>query len=664
MYRKILMAALLCLGLSQTANAQYTTAEAYLANTVNTTMWQSVQIVRRVDFPMAVDAAYNYFVVDYFFYTRSGSNVVNFYFNTGTAFLRQSKSNSVISQASTMPIAHPVTGVIINATPTLDLSKPEVMRVIYTRAQIGEWATVFNAAIATYPQTSNELFALGWASYGGPSVTYTFSGLNSAARSTAYITRDYDQGGMQDWDEIFYGAFPGLNFQNPQDDVACYCNPCCSCECICGGRQTSACDGRPVDCDCHKPPCICGACCSCKCTCEGRWLVICDGTETGCSCHAVCTCGACCSCTCSCGKWNGPLCGGGRSDCWCHNICVCSACCSCTCICGYNWGDAVCGGGRNDCACHNICTCGACCSCECTCGYEWLGNWCNGTPSGCDCHKVCTCGACCSCRCTCGFWKGEICEGRPGECVCHSCICGACCSCKCTCGQWSGPQCNGTPSGCVCHKVCVCGACCSCWCVCGQWTGPVCNGSPMSCSCHACSCNVCCSCKCVCGNWQGRICSGRAGDCSCHYRPGPNDPTDPEQCTCGACCSCKCVCGKWHLQFCPKTPDACPCHAPIEGADWFPAQELVEAFENLHQRLKTKLGVDVEAVFQSVQGSQFTQIRIEVPKFLVSGVPSSYITFNLEDLRQYEIVSLIRMLFLAVLFITLIQVILVILRQY
>lgn len=79
--------------------------------------------------------------------------------------------------------------------------------------------------------------------------------------------------------------------------------------------------------------------------------------------------------------------------------------------------------------------------------------------------------------------------------------------------------------------------------------------------------------------------------------------------------------------------------------------------------MKEKLGIDLQAMFENIQGSQFTEIRIEIPQIL-PGVPTTYIYFNLEDISQYTVVGVIRNLFLAVIFLTMVQVILVTLRQY
>jgi len=91
---------------------------------------------------------------------------------------------------------------------------------------------------------------------------------------------------------------------------------------------------------------------------------------------------------------------------------------------------------------------------------------------------------------------------------------------------------------------------------------------------------------------------------------------------------------------------------------------LQSSFNYLLQKLKLKLGVDIQAIFSDIQGGSFSVIRIPLPTFLLSNVPQSYVTFNLEDVAQYSFVPLIRLLCLGMLFLTLIQVILVILRQY
>jgi len=59
-------------------------------------------------------------------------------------------------------------------------------------------------------------------------------------------------------------------------------------------------------------------------------------------------------------------------------------------------------------------------------------------------------------------------------------------------------------------------------------------------------------------------------------------------------------------------------------------------------------------------------IRVPLPTFLLPGATQSYFEFDIEDIANTYSThfTLIRFLFLAVLFLTLIQCVLVILRQY
>lgn len=628
MIRKILITALLCLTLQQTAQAQtyygsMTEAITEWSRTSNRYYCDLLTIYHTVNCPLnGSGLTNNHYIVWAVAVTRPVSGTVNLYVNEYNFVVEQNQAGNYAVKGSVDGATFPYLNDAGNITNTWarnpSVSRGDYNRILYTMSDVTIWYTGYNEALSRLPQSIGDYNELMGTSY---TCFYTHQ---ASPRNPSDLTADTDGGGMSDWDEIFRMPVAS-NVNNGNDDPLCWCNPCCTCECICGGYKTALCGGLGSDCDCHKPWCYCNACCSCECICGGRHATICDGTLSGCSCHVVCTCNACCSCECICGYWRGSVCSGNT--------------------------------GPSGCSCHAECSCGACCSCQCSCG-NWKGATCGGESTDCRCHRNCREGCCCSCRCTCGDWTGSICNGGS-DCDCHSCTCAACCSCRCICGNWPSAilgDCEGGPNDCDCHIQCDCGACCQCRCTCGNWRGASCDGTGEQCSCHTCQCGACCSCQCTCGQWWGEACSGRAADCECHE-------SDTKTCTCGACCSCNCVCGNWHLHVCGKTPEYCSCHEPIESADWFPSDELKEAFTLLKEKLQEKLGINLQEIFENIQGSQFTEIRIDVPQIL-PGAPTSTIYFNIEDISQYSVVGVIRTLFLAAIFITMVQVILVILRQY
>ena len=141
-------------------------------------------------------------------------------------------------------------------------------------------------------------------------------------------------------------------------------------------------------------------------------------------------------------------------------------------------------------------------------------------------------------------------------------------------------------------------------------------------------------------------------------------------CTCKACCSCKCICGKWQGLRCrgvayDGTPTSCHCHDPVDPDDWFPTDQLQQSFHHLRQVLLSKLGVDLEEIFSNLQMGQFSVIRIPILSFIgSSGTVVKYVEFDIEEIGQYSFVPVVRLLCLGMLFLTLIQCVLVILRQY
>jgi hypothetical protein len=92
---------------------------------------------------------------------------------------------------------------------------------------------------------------------------------------------------------------------------------------------------------------------------------------------------------------------------------------------------------------------------------------------------------------------------------------------------------------------------------------------------------------------------------------------------------------------------------------------LQQSFEQLKDKLTQKLGIDFQAIFENVTGDIFKEIRFELPRFL-PGVSTQYVVFNLQNVaRDYpDIVSLIRNIILAMIFLTLVRIVLVTLRQY
>jgi len=608
----LLLTALLCLAFHQTAHAQHQcmSLNCFVEDNLSNLLRPSLVIFNTKKLTQTTDTANDYYLVSFIYLSR-GTNTIGGTIQYYRWVLKQSKFNNIVSSAPTVPILHPLTGAAVNASAEMSLTNSYVS-VFYGYSDIVNEINLLDAALAAYPKTYGEGYVL-W----GESPMSWLNNPNAFIGSPVYnllpsLTQDSDKGGMPDWQEVFRSPWPGSNPNDWRDDKDCLCASCCTCECLCGyygHPKRPTCKGTKDDCSCHTPPCSCGACCQCTCDCGGIWWRIpCDGTASGCSCHKEC---------------------------------ICSACCECKCVCG-----------------------------------GWTGAFCPGTSFYCECHiQYCVCLPCCQCRCICnGVWTGSPCSGTALYCSCHACSCAACCSCTCTCGNWGGSICDGTASKCLCHtKYCNCAPCCQCRCICGGvWQGSTCGGIAAYCACHGCVCDACCSCRCECGQWSWQICSGKVGACSCHKYPpgggGDGGVNLPDDCRCNACCRCRCICGFWTGPVCKGVPPdgspySCACHEPVPMNDWFPTNELQESFQQLLPKLKQKLGINIEAVFESIQGTQFSEIRIEIPKIL-PGAQTSYIRFNMEDIASYSVVPLIRTLFLAVIFITMVQVILVILRQY
>jgi len=129
--------------------------------------------------------------------------------------------------------------------------------------------------------------------------------------------------------------------------------------------------------------------------------------------------------------------------------------------------------------------------------------------------------------------------------------------------------------------------------------------------------------------------------------------------------------------ICKKVPldsvgNGCACHAPITGDDWFPRSEIEESFNNLKAKILQKLGVDIEELFSDIQGTSFTRFNIPIWNFTgsqglnVFGSHVRDIVFDVEQIAydHSDIVLLIRRLALGILFLALIRVVLVTLRQY
>ena len=444
MFKKIFITALLCL-ITQTANAQIvweTTPERAVAvynktSRVGTWIYQTI--------PIKSDAQYSYSVINVMFaYCSSGGTGRHVNYQSQCYALWQ---NSAGNYGVTTYISNYM-GIANYQVFEPDTSRGQSNKHIYSFADVQAWYDGYNTLITQLPKTDAEGDAFFYESGYYP---WTFG--------PVYLrdfTIDTDKGGVSDWVEIYRD--PPTSVSNANDDAACWCGACCSCECICTGYQAVICGGGETDCDCHRPQCTCGACCYCKCYCGGYWANGCGGEVSDCSCHRpLCSCEACCECKCTCfGLWTEP-CDGTPSGCGCHIIaCTCDACCSCKCVCGGTW-LSPCNGTGTGCSCHVVCSCESCCSCRCICGGYW-GVTCNGTTTQCSCHSVCTCGACCSCLCSCGNWPVIIdrCGGTKSDCSCHFCDCGACCFCKCTCGNWTGSACDGkdqdSPNGCSCHR--------------------------------------------------------------------------------------------------------------------------------------------------------------------------------------------------------------------
>ena len=83
-----------------------------------------------------------------------------------------------------------------------------------------------------------------------------------------------------------------------------------------------------------------------------------------------------------------------------------------------------------------------------------------------------------------------------------------------------------------------------------------------------------------------------------------------------------------------------------------------------------KIGLDFATVFSEIQGDKFSAIRLEYPYFYPNGLrwkrSSGYVTFDIEGLAaDYgTVVHLVRTLILAMLFISMVRIVLVTFRQY
>jgi hypothetical protein len=94
-----------------------------------------------------------------------------------------------------------------------------------------------------------------------------------------------------------------------------------------------------------------------------------------------------------------------------------------------------------------------------------------------------------------------------------------------------------------------------------------------------------------------------------------------------------------------------------DGADWYPSNELNDAFVQLRKKIYEKFRLDIYEVFSGVQGSSFDQVisfRFQVPSigaFSGSG-DVLHFDFDINEVWDYYPVSLIRLLLVAALFIS------------
>jgi hypothetical protein len=87
-------------------------------------------------------------------------------------------------------------------------------------------------------------------------------------------------------------------------------------------------------------------------------------------------------------------------------------------------------------------------------------------------------------------------------------------------------------------------------------------------------------------------------------------------------------------------------------------------------RLQQKIGFNLTETFSHIQGGQFTVIRLEYPYFYPNGLrwsrSTGYVIFDIERmaLDYGNVVTLVRTLIMAVLFIGMVRIVLVTFRQY
>ena len=256
MPRKIILAALLCLALCQTANAQYPTLQQAIAGELSVYA-SSIHIYFHVsDVGHDNGDGYTYDVVSLACCQYNTSNL-RLTVSYGTYCFKHNASGWSI--VTSFPVlSHPRSGVINIATSNLELSGTfqftnHLGRYYCTYDDLCTWVYGFNDMLATYPRTRADCVAAFDLPI-SPTGTFVLSSFFNTQRNPVMLTQDRDNGGVPDWFEFYGNPYYYTDPGNKDDDVLCYCMPCCECQCVCGHYVPDRCDGTTdltTGCACH-----------------------------------------------------------------------------------------------------------------------------------------------------------------------------------------------------------------------------------------------------------------------------------------------------------------------------------------------------------------------------------------------------------------------------
>jgi len=258
MSRKILIAALLCLALCQTANAQYPTLMDAICNTSIDSSQFGVSGLLVTIQPTSVEI---YFHATGFAYDDGASyHLLGFtaciYFPTydilGIAPLYYCYKHDINgwSQVTKFPMNYSGTLVDMLVFPLteeryVDRYSPYMALYYLSYSDVCSWFFGYNSLIARLPQTRSDCVV----AYDLPlSATGSFVlfATASAPRNELLLTLDTDGGGVPDWFELMGKPHSYTDVNNSSDDVLCSCGACCSCTCVCGEYVPFGCSVTPA----------------------------------------------------------------------------------------------------------------------------------------------------------------------------------------------------------------------------------------------------------------------------------------------------------------------------------------------------------------------------------------------------------------------------------